>query len=63
MLRGESDFEEPIKSNLQKWEDFFNLELHGSRFTTAGEFGGFLRAEETLSRGTGSKRTHGCGLL
>ena len=32
-IREDANFEEPIKTNLQKWEAFFNLELHGSRFT------------------------------
>lgn len=49
MLRDQSDFEEPIKTNLRKWEDFFNTELHGSRFTTTAEFGGWLKREESLS--------------
>lgn len=49
MLRETSDFEEPVKSDLQRWEDFFNLELHGSRFTTAQEFGGWMKREESVS--------------
>lgn len=49
MLRENSDFEEPVKSDLQRWEDFFNFELHGSRFTTAQEFGGWMKREESVS--------------
>lgn len=49
MLRENSDFEEPVKSDLQRWEDFFNLELHGSRFTTVQEFGGWMKREESVS--------------
>lgn len=49
MVREGVGFEEPIKTNLQKWEAFFNLELHGSRFTTAVEFGGWARSTKQLS--------------
>ncbi len=49
MLRMASGFEESIKRGLQKWEDFFNFEVHGSHFTMAAEFGGWMRGTEPLS--------------
>ncbi len=36
---------------LRRWKSLFNLEVHGSRLTSAGEFGDWLRGKEALSIG------------
>jgi len=49
ILREDSDFEEPIKSELKVWETFFNLEVHGSLLTFASEFGDWMKNIGQLS--------------
>ncbi len=52
LMMGEaSGLPEATQRLLRRWRRVFNLEVHGSRLTTAGEFTDWLRKKEPLSIG------------
>ena len=51
MIRTKSGLGEPVRFELQKWENFFREEVHGSKLTYFTEGGKWLKGEIPLSIG------------
>ncbi|GBE17319.1 hypothetical protein BMS3Abin15_01160 [bacterium BMS3Abin15] len=50
-LRGDSGFDDETISELQRWEQMFHDEVHGSRFTLAIEGGDWLLGKSNITIG------------
>jgi len=51
MLREQSGLDEATRGQLRRWEQLFNLEVHGSRLSMSSEGGEWLRGDRPMTVG------------